>query len=115
MKALLKSIGSIDHDLTLYFPEDENEFGIMLSLSIGSSESNGADYFNLFVCSPGWIDKNQWIPEILRHTLIIRKYNLDEITGIINKYIEQCSCKTWAETAQKLSRYFAWEFEDYTE
>ncbi|WP_416380461.1 Imm8 family immunity protein, partial [Gilliamella sp. B2923] len=26
---------------------------------------------------------------------------------------EKCTCDTWLETAQKLSRYFAWEYEDY--
>lgn len=115
MKAELKAIWSIEHDLKMYVPEDTNKFAITLNLSIGSSKSDGADYFDLFVCSPEWLCKHQWIPEILRHTLIVRKYDLDEITETINKYIEKCTCKTWEETAQKLSSYFAWEFEDYSE
>lgn len=115
MKAILKSIGSIDHDPKTYIPEDKNEFFITLNLSIGTSKSNGADYFDLSVCSPEWLCKRQWLPEILRHTLIVRKYDLNEITETINSYIEKCNCDTWMETAEKLSRYFAWEFEDYTE
>ncbi|WP_392563552.1 immunity 8 family protein [Orbus wheelerorum] len=115
MKAKLKAMWSIDHDLKTYIPEDKNEFYITLNLSIGSSKTDGADYFDLFVCSPEWLCKHQWEPEILRHTLVVRKYDLDEITETINKYIEKCTCKTWEETAQKLSRYFAWEFEDYSD
>ena len=31
----------------------------------------------------------------------------------INEYIDKCSDENWEEIANKLSRYFAWEFEDY--
>ncbi|WP_392561892.1 immunity 8 family protein [Orbus sturtevantii] len=115
MKICLKAIDCMHHDHISYIPEDGNLISITLSLSIGSSKTDGADYFDLFVCSPEWLSKHQWVPEILRHTLIVRKYDLDEITETINKYIEKCTCKTWQETAQKLSRYFAWEFEDYSD
>jgi len=115
MKALLKSIGSFDCEPQKYVPEDKSIFYITLTLSIGPDDEIGSEYFDLFVCSPEWLCKHQWVPEILRHTLIVRKYDLDEITETINKYIEKCTCKTWTETAQKLSRYFAWEFEDYSD
>ncbi|EPE4835717.1 Imm8 family immunity protein [Yersinia enterocolitica] len=49
---------------------------------------------------------------IIRHTLLVRKYNLDEITKTITDYIDQCEGKYWTEIAQKLSSAFAWEFED---
>ncbi|MFC0179762.1 immunity 8 family protein [Thorsellia kenyensis] len=113
MKILLKSISSIDHDPRVYLPDDKNNFRIVLNLSIGMADSNGADYFDLFVCTPEWLCNNQWVPELMRHTLLVRKYDLDEITETINKYIEICTCDTWTKTAQKLSRYFAWEYEDY--
>ncbi|MDF7666327.1 immunity 8 family protein [Orbaceae bacterium ESL0727] len=113
MKISLKSIGSIDHDPTIYFPEEENLFGITLTLSIGPDNEIGSEYFDLFVCTPEWLSKKVWKPELIRHMLIVRKYDLDEIKDIINKCIETCTCDTWSETAQKLSRYFAWEYEDY--
>jgi len=53
------------------------------------------------------------VPELIRHTLLVRKYDLDEITKTITDYIDQCEGSNWMEIAQKLSRVFAWEFEDY--
>lgn len=113
MKVLLKSVGSIDYDPATYLPEESNIFSITLNLSIGLADSNGADYFDLLVCTPEWLSKSIWEPKLIRHMLIVRKYDLDEIKDTINKCIEKCTCDTWLETAQKLSRYFAWEYEDY--
>ncbi|ERM09470.1 hypothetical protein L584_17755 [Pantoea agglomerans Tx10] len=49
----------------------------------------------------------------MRHTLLVRKYDLDEITKTITDYIDQCEGRDWMEIAHKLSRVFAWEYEDY--
>jgi len=113
MKVLLKSVGSIEYDPAIYFPEVENLFGITLTLSIGPDNEIGSEVSDLFVCTPEWLCKHQWLPELIRHMLIVRKYDFDEIKDTINKCIEKCTCDTWLETAQKLSRYFAWEYEDY--
>lgn len=44
---------------------------------------------------------------------LVRKYDLDESTKTITDYIDQCEDSDWMEIAQKLSRVFAWEYEDY--
>jgi len=49
----------------------------------------------------------------MRHTLLVRKYDLDENKKTITDYIEQCEGENWIQVAQKLSRVFAWEYEDY--
>lgn len=54
-----------------------------------------------------------WEPRIFRHTLITREYNINEIKKIIENYIAKCDGNTWLEVAEKLSRYFSWEYEDY--
>ncbi|HHL2559132.1 TPA: immunity 8 family protein [Yersinia enterocolitica] len=112
MKAILKNIDCIHHDFNVYSP-DKDETAITLTLMIGSVDSTGGDNFDVFVCTPEWLCKHQWVPELIRHTLLVRKYDLDEITKIITDYIDQCEGKDWTEIAQKLSRVFAWEFEDY--
>lgn len=112
MRAVLKAIDSLDHDPRSYDVSFE-EISIYLTLSIGPDNENGSEYFRVFVCSPEWLVKRLWEPELIRHTLIVRRYNFDNIISIINECIEKCTCETWTETAQKLSRYFAWEFEDY--
>lgn len=113
MNIVIKSIDSFDFDPMTYVPVVQEELAINLTFTIGLKESSGGDNFNLFVCSPEWISMNLWEPEIFRHTLIIREYNIDEIIMVIISYIEKCSGKTWQETAEKLSHYLAWEYESY--
>ncbi|WP_392566214.1 immunity 8 family protein [Utexia brackfieldae] len=112
MQAELKQIDSFDVDINNYCP-DEDSFRILVTLFIGPKESNSINYFDLTICSTQYLDKQIYKPEILRHMLVVRKFNLDEIKNEINACIEKCNSNTWEETAQKLSRYFAWEFEDY--
>jgi len=112
MKAALKKIGSVHHDFKNYFP-DEDKIAITLTLTIGSVGSECGDNFDIFICSPEWLCKHQWLPELMRHTLLVRKYDLDEITKTITDHIDRCEGEDWMEIAQKLSRVFAWEYEDY--
>ncbi|MCP2230301.1 MULTISPECIES: immunity 8 family protein [Erwinia] len=113
MKAILKSISNDDYLLNEFYPEDENVFSLRLLLRIGTESSSGADKFDLFVCTPEWLCKHQWLPELMRHTLLVRTYDLDEITKTITDHIDRCEGEDWMEIAQKLSRFFAWEYEDY--
>lgn len=48
-------------------------------IRIGTADSDGADNFDLGVCTPEWLCKHQWGPDLMRHTLLVRKYDLDEI------------------------------------
>lgn len=113
MKAILKGLSNDFYDVDSYYPDDDKCFSLSLLLSIGSEDSNGADNFDLFVCSPEWISKNVWESRIFRHTLITRAYNINEIKKIIESHIAKCDGNSWLEVAEKLSRYFAWEYEDY--
>ncbi|HGN1344311.1 MULTISPECIES: immunity 8 family protein [Proteus] len=112
MKAILKELSSDFYDLDNYYPDNEC-FSLSLLLRIGTEESNGADNFDLLVCSPEWILKNIWGPRILRHILITPEYNINEIKKVINSYIAKCDGNSWLEIAGKLSCYFAWEYENY--
>ncbi|WP_037586257.1 immunity 8 family protein [Stenoxybacter acetivorans] len=115
MKAILKGmwVYSANFSLENYKPEEKNCFTLLVNLDIGFIDETGADSFNLHICTPEWLCKNQWLPELMRHTLLVRKYDLNEITKTITDYIDQCEGNDWMEIAQKLSRVFAWEFEDY--
>lgn len=113
MKAELKTLGNDLCDLDIYFPEEIDNFIMSLTLTIGPLQEEGSNYFYIRVCTPEWLCKNQWLPELMRHTLLVRKYDLDEIKKAIMDYIDQCEGNDWMEIAQKLSRVFAWEYEDY--
>ncbi|PWK93637.1 immunity protein 8 of polymorphic toxin system [Pantoea allii] len=112
MKVTLKSIDCMHYDFKTYIPEDD-QVAITLTLTIGSYDSEAGDNFDIFICTPEWLCKHQWLPELMRHTLLVRKYDLDEITKTITDYIDQCEGKDWMDIVQKLSRVFAWEYEDY--
>ncbi|MDF7680568.1 immunity 8 family protein [Enterobacteriaceae bacterium ESL0689] len=112
MKAILKNIDCLHHELNSY-NQELDDIAITLTLTIGIPDLPGGDNFDVFICTPEWLCKNQWLPELMRHTLLVRKYDLNEIKKIIADYIDQCEGNDWMEIAQKLSRVFAWEFEDY--
>mgnify|MGYP006170450799 CR=1 FL=1 len=97
-----------------YTGEDDGTVAITLSLSIGPEHEKGAEYFDLFICNPEWLFKHHWEPKLIRHMLLVRKYNLDEIKKTITEYIDRCGGENWMEIAKKLSRVFDWEFEDYS-
>ncbi|SET47229.1 immunity 8 family protein [Thorsellia anophelis] len=115
MKAKLKSLGVTSAQFTpeTYQPNKISCFGLWFRLCVGPEDQIGGHDFHVLICTPEWLCKNHWEPELIQHMLLVRKYDLDEITETINKCIENCTCDTWIETAQKLSRYFAWEYEDY--
>ena len=113
MKAELKTLGNDLSDLDFYSQEEPDNFNMSLTLTIGPVGEAGSNYFYVRVCTPEWLCKHQWLPELMRHTLLVRKYDLDEITKTITDHIDRCEGEDWMEIAQKLSRVFAWEYEDY--
>ena len=113
MKAELKNIVCDDFDLENFSPDNENYFSVDLLLSIGLENEKGSDYYRLNVCSPECLVNTFWVPKILRHVLLMRSYDLERIKKIINEYVESCEGNSYVEISEKLSRFFAWEFEDY--
>ncbi|MCT4714503.1 immunity 8 family protein [Enterobacteriaceae bacterium H18W14] len=115
MKAILRGIwvDSPNFSMDNYQPEEKNCFTLLVNLKIGPENEVGTNYFYIHVCTPEWLCKHHWLPELMRHTLLVRKYDLDEITKTITDYIDQCEGNDWMDIAQKLSRVFAWEYEDY--
>lgn len=114
MEAELKGIASLFGD---FLPDEyipaESSFYVSLSLRIGVKCENGADYFDVHICSMDWLKENISQPRLLRHTIIVEKYDFREILNIILEYINKSKGDSWTEISSKLSRYFYWEFEDY--
>ncbi|MBD2810450.1 immunity 8 family protein [Xenorhabdus sp. Vera] len=115
MKGQLKFMGvnSAEFSLDNYQPEEENSFSLWINLCIGPDDHPSGHDYQVQVCTPEWLCKHQWEPELIRHLLLVRRYDLNEITKIITDYVDQCEGDDWMEIAQKLSRVFSWEYEDY--
>lgn len=113
MRAKLKGISADEVDIHSYVPDDPECFFITLRLCIGPEDDNGGDDFEVFVCTPTWLQKNVWEPMWGRHFLIVKEFNYQLIVGAIIKAISQYEGVGWSEIACKLARLYAWEFEDY--
>ncbi len=112
----LKGLFSLDvDDLESYTPEKPDDFGISIRLMIGDSNSEGAESFDIFVCTPAWITSRLQDQFAFwgGHSLVVPVYDFARIRNALEGMISRCAGSDWKETAQKLSRLGAWEFEDY--
>ena len=111
LKLIMEQVG--EFDLETYKPESDL-FCINILLNIGIDDgTETGDYFDLSVCSSDWLKYYKKKPFILRHLIVIDSYDFREIENYINQIINQCEGDSWQEIANKLSRYFFWEYEDY--
>ena len=82
---------------------------------MGLVGSDAADSFDLFVCTPNWIEA-QFTEEGAvwgRHMLLMPEYDNDMMLQEVIRRIDARQGKDWHEFANKLARFAAWEFEDY--
>ncbi len=115
MKAMLKSIWTIDGgDPSTFAPEDAS-FSLRLRLSVGPSDAEGSESFDLLVCSPAWLatqcERDGFVTG--RHHFIVNEYRFDFVRETLNKLINQYSGASWSEVGAKVARLGCWEFEDY--
>jgi hypothetical protein len=113
MRAVVKAISSDEIDLKTFVPADPSCFFLSLHIRIGIADTAGADDFELRVCTPEWLRQSFSEPLWGRHLLIVREYSLSIIEERIHAYVAECDGNDWDAIALKLSRMFAWEFEDY--
>jgi hypothetical protein len=56
MRAVLKDLYSTDlADAKTYTPEEEDNFGFLLRAEIGAPDAEGAESFDITVCTPKWL------------------------------------------------------------
>ena len=114
MKAEIKAYERTDNeDLSSYEAEDKQVFGFTLLFSIGVKGQEGADYFEVDVASPRYLEHLIPQPFFLRHIILATDYNLPEAVTLVRKYVEALDGDSWEELAGKISRVARWEFEDY--
>ena len=122
MHAVLRQLGSADlgaDSLDSYVPPNPDDFGTVLSAHVGPSDQEGEELFYVTVCSPTWLAGNamrapsKGFP-FVRATLLVDAWDPVVIHRAIADLCSRTSGSDWSEIANKLSRYLAWEFEDYT-
>lgn len=111
----LRYIGSVDIDDLETWRPDDPAFWVILDLKIASPGERGADIFNLYVCSPRALEEIVAEKGVQdgRHLLILEEFDYPRIHAWVDTVLERSTGADWDEVADKLSRYFEWEFEDY--
>lgn len=118
MRAELKRISSPDcEDLTTYYPEDIQNFSVLLQVFVGEEGKTVEESFDVELCTPKYLMDNYSKEEIIigRRQIIVFDYNFTLLENRLKKYCQSCTGKTWEEIACKLMRMGRWEFEDYQE
>jgi len=116
MQATLKRLHSPDvWDLKHFQPPVCDNFGFLLQLMVGSSDTAGEDSFDLVVCTPDCLKHRYHVADIVigRHYLIMFEYDYLRLINFLEKYIAACSGNTWEDIALKLGRLAHWEYEDF--
>lgn len=115
MRAELKSLHSPDIDLTTFWPEENDCFGFLLQAMIGPEGQEGADSFDIQVCTPKWILRKYSVTDVIfgMHMLIVFEYDLYRIREVIQNYCQRCIGDSWQEITPQLAKMGAWEFEGY--
>jgi hypothetical protein len=115
MRATLKGL-EFDVD-PRSLPANPEEFSFLLRVLIGPADREGADIFDLIVCSPEWLSKKcrteGFFPGF--HHLIVTFEHYDERRP--EKYLETWASRqeggSWEEIVQNLRLLGRWEFEGY--
>ena len=99
-------------------PSDGDEFGVVVTAYLGPADGEGADLFELKVCTPGWLAETVATPQgfaFLRHHLVVERWDEGLVERAVRDLCVRNEGDDWKEVATKLSRYAYWEFEDYRE
>lgn len=116
MRPILVGYDSADvSDFSDYKPDDPEDFGFQFNVAVGIEGQEGADNFQLVVATPKHIQKTHPNQSaiLLRHYLIVFRYDFNEILDVVNRYIRSIEEDTWEKIAEKIGRIALWEFEDY--
>ncbi|MBV8122536.1 MAG: hypothetical protein JO370_00460 [Paucibacter sp.] len=94
-------------------PEDEQSYGFWLTASIGANDSDGADLFQVFICSRQWRDRAEQGGQVDRCLVLDGTYDYGATMVALNAWVDGCSGGSWSEIVSKLSAVGAWEYEGY--
>jgi hypothetical protein len=112
----VRGISSLDLDpLDTAQPDDPEHFGILIEVHVGPKGDIGAEYFGVNVCTPSWLASRVTNGEYLfpRHYLIVKRFDYETIRYALLKQFSGVMAASWKDVAERLSRWGAWEFEDY--
>lgn len=114
-RPILKNIDFGSADLNIYQPDSPDDFCIWLTLLIGPDDAEGGHLFQVGVCTVAWLAHQVSIsrPCVLRHMILVERFDYSLIERTIINIVENTQSLGWEKSVPVLSRFFAWEYEDY--
>jgi Immunity protein 8 len=114
-KLILKGIDFGAEDLNTYTPQTPHNFCVWLTLAIGLEDEESSDLFQVGICTNSWLAHQLSIKSayVLRHMILVESFDFELIKKTVSEIIENAERPTWEQSVPILSRYFAWEYEDY--
>lgn len=118
MRAALRRLHSPDspEGIEHYAPADPSDFSILVQALVGPAGSEGEESFNFLVMSPAALAREITSRDgyaFLRHRLVLNEWNRVTVEQAISDLVRRTEGADWHEIGVKLSRFGAWEFEDY--
>lgn len=120
IKPIIKNISSPNcpQGLQNYYPEEPDSFWLPIEVYIGPKEENWEELFSFELCTCKWLEKNPLASNKLffpKNYLLIEEFNLNLIEKFLEGLCNKAPTSSWKETAQFLSKFMYWEFENYHE
>ena len=114
-KATLKGIDFGAEDLNTYAPEIPHNFCVWLTLAIGPEGVEGSHLFQVGICTVSWLAHQLSTKRayVLRLMILVESFDFKMIKKAVHEIIVKAERPTWEQSVPILSRYFAWEYEDY--
>jgi hypothetical protein len=96
-----------------FTPVDIYSYGFYLTATIGPSQSEAGELFQILICSPKWREYQNLNGNNIseRHFEFEGIFNRLTIQTELSKFIESCSGENWQEVVNLISRKAEWEFE----
>lgn len=90
-RSFIKELHSPDINLETYSPSVKDNFGFLLQVIVGIEGEQGEECFDVYVCTPKWIEQNYTSQTILigLHAMIVQEYN----QGRLIEAIKELFCK----------------------
>ena len=114
IKLVVHDVDAFGQNLRLWQPEDPKRVRQHVTVHIGQKGKEGRDLFSFWLCTPQGFGERE-PPTVLasRATLVISRYDYDLVWNWILKTVASCERESWTSSAERLCRYFDWEYDGY--
>jgi immunity protein 8 of polymorphic toxin system len=110
MNAEIKTIATSD-GAELTDIEVDGNFHLGIRIAVGFPGHDGADLFDLWVCSTSWLEQ-QSLPYSGQYLVVMNKFDATQLEGFLRGKIMSLSGKTSSEVLMKVARFAYWEYAD---